>query len=200
MVQINLLPVEAKKRHKGKIEFKIKLGPVLGVLIGVMLIIIVVWASLAMQLSAKEKKLSRLDEQLDSLGFTLDKLDQLEEERETLLSKLEFMDKTLKTEVLWAKNLNRLSNLLPPGIWIKSIILHTVTEGNLSQYLKLDITGSAIAVADKEPIDAIGGLMTTIKQDEIFSDQFSEIELISSQRGKFGEIVSMDFKLVCQYK
>ena len=195
MVQINLLPDVTKKKQRIKVELKLALGPIVFFLFALLLTIIAVWTMLGMQLSGKQKELSKLDEQLKTLKFTLEKQDELRKDKERLLRKAEFADRHLKRKVLWAKNLNRLSNLLPAGIWLKNVVLHTKKAGRLNIYKKLDISGSAASLQSEEMIASIGAFMTALKKDEVFSEQFSEIKLLSSQRSKAGEIEIMDFKL-----
>lgn len=195
MVQINLLPDVVRKKQRRKVELKIALGPIILFLFALMLTIIVVWTMLGMQLSAKQKKLFKLDEQLKTLKFSLEKQEKLSKDKERLLRKAKFADRHLKREVLWAKNLNRLSNLLPAGIWLKNIVLHTKKAGQLNIYQKLEIEGSAASLQSEEIIASIGAFMTALKKDEVFSEQFSEIKLLSSQRSKTAEIEIMDFKL-----
>lgn len=200
MVQINLLPKKEVRKGKLKIDFKINLGPIIFVLAGVMLIIVIIWAMQGMKFTAKQKTLTQLNEEFDSLKFTLEKLDKLKAEKDGLLLKLEFMQQNLKRQLLWAKNLNRLSNLLPEGIWLTSITLHTKIQDNLAKYEKLDIRGSAISVGGKEPIDLIGGFMSAIKGDSILAGQFAQVELVSSQRGKKADMETMEFQLFCQFR
>lgn len=200
MVQINLLSISVKKKGKLKLGLKIKLGPVIFTLVAVMLAIIITWAMLGMQLSGKQKKLSRLDEQLKSLEFTLQKLDRLNKNKGQLQRKLEFMEQQLKGEILWSENLNRLSNLVPAGIWLKKMVLYSKKEDHLDKYDKLDINGSAVSLLPAEMIDLIGGFMSALEKDEVFSKQFSEIKLISSQRRTVGKNEVMDFKLFCQFR
>ncbi len=118
-----------------------------------------------------------------------------------LLDKLAFLEQQLKREVLWAKNLNYISNLVPSGVWLEDMVLHTKREGHLSKYEKLDINGSAISLRGEEMMDLIGGFMAALEKEELFSEQFSEIKLISSQRSKKdARFEVMDFKLSCQYR
>ena len=67
MVQINLLPETAKKKQRRKVELRIALGPIIFFLFALMLTIIMLWAMLGMQLSAKHKRLSKLDAELKDL-------------------------------------------------------------------------------------------------------------------------------------
>lgn len=199
MVQINLLPPTAKSKQKRRVELEVKLEPVIFILMGTILAVIVVWALLGVRLSAQRKVLTRQDEQLKSLKFNLEKADNLEAEKTLLLRKLEIIHHQLKKEVLWARNLNCLSNLLPAGIWFKKISLDTVEAGGLRIAVGLDINAVAISLEGEEMIDLISKFMTALKKDEVFSEQFSEIRLISSKRGEFGKIETMDFNLFCQF-
>lgn len=203
MVQISLLPIAEKKKGKRKAELKIKLKPLIFFLSAELLAIIAVWAMLGIRLAAQEKQLIQLDGQLKSSKFSLQKLDKLKEDKKQLIHKLEFMDRYLKREVLWAQNLNRLSNLVLPGIWLKNVVLRIKKEDHLHKYEKLNINGSSVSIQHEEMIDLIGGFMAALKNDQVFSEQFSEIKLISSQRrqtrvGKI-EVEVMDFKLLCNF-
>lgn len=202
MVQINLLPATKKKKYRKRIELQIKVGPIIFVLVGIMLAIILIWALLGVRLGAAKRDLSKVDEELRSLKFTLEKLTKLKADKKELTGKLEFMDQHLERKVLWARNLNQLSNLVPQGIWLKKVALSIEKGEQLSRYDKIEIEGSAVSLQAEEMINLIGGFMSALKKDEFFSEQFSEIQLISSQtkKGKGGKIEIMDFKLFCQFK
>jgi Tfp pilus assembly protein PilN len=200
MVQINLLPDTYKKRHKATVQLKVNLRPLIFTLPGVILAILVVWSILGFQLSLGQKKLSLLNKQLQSLTSTAEDVDKLNEQKKQLENEIEFMRQHLKREVLWAKNLNRISNLIPAGIWIKSIDLTTITEDNLDKYEKLNINGSAVSLEGEEMMDWIGSFMTALKKDEVLSAQFAEVSLLSSKRSKFGQFEIMDFRLSCKFR
>lgn len=200
MVQINLLPAAAKKKQRIKAELTIKVAPLIFVLAGVILIVIAVWTILGIQLLGKQRELARLDKQLKAFQGGLQNLDQLTQDKKQAQEKLEFLDSNLKREVFWAKNLNRLNNLVPLGIWLKKVSLETRKEEHLKKYASLSIDGSAVSVQGEEMIDLIGGFMSVLKKDEVFSEQFSEIKLISSRRKKIGNFDVMDFNLYCQFR
>ncbi len=200
MVQINLLPTAEIVRRQKRLELQIKLGPVIFVLIAVMLAVIVGWAILGMRLTAEQEKVSQVDGQLESLKFSLQNRDKLNADKNNLQGKLEFLNRNLKRDILWARTLNDLSNLVPEGIWLKSLVLYTKKEDNFEKYEKLDIKGSAIALENKQTIDAIGEFMSALNQNQMFAKQFSDIKLVSSQRSRSGEIEVMDFELLCQFR
>ncbi|MBN2096908.1 MAG: PilN domain-containing protein [Candidatus Omnitrophica bacterium] len=200
MVQINLLPAQARKRKKAKIELQIKLGPILFVLVAFVLVIIVIWAGLGMRLTAGKKELARLDKQMGDLKLTLDNLDSLKKEKQLLVQRLEFMDRHFQRQVLWARNLNYLSRLIPSGIWLKNLNLSTVSEEGLTKYVQIDFNGTAVSIQGEDLLDLVGAFMSALKKDEIFSRQFSEIKLLSSQRSQSGKVETMDFKILCQFR
>ena len=200
MVQINLLPVVQKKEPKLKIGFKIDLGPILFIWAGAFVVIVAAWAFMGLQLSGKQKTLTELDAQIKSLKFTLEKVQRLKKDKELLSQRLEFMRHTIKRDVLWAKNLNRLSNLIPQSIWLHKLSLSTKTEEDIKRYERLAIEGTVVSLRGQEVIDIIGMFMKAIQNDRIFAEQFSEVKLVSSQRKKSGRIEIMDFQLSCQFR
>ncbi len=127
-------------------------------------------------------------------------MDKLNKEKERFQKKLEFLEQRLKREISWAENLSRLSNLVPPGIWLNNIDVQSKEEDAIATYDKLDIDGSALSLAGEEMIVSIGRFMRALKEDEVFSGQFSEIKLVSSQKKKRNNIDVMDFKLLCQFR
>lgn len=200
MVQINLLPVTAKKKQKIKAELKIKVGPLIFALVGVILAVVVCWTILGIRLSGQRKQLTERQKQLNTLRSSLKNLNQQNQDKRQFQHRLEFLEAELKREVFWAENLNRLSNLVPPGIWFKKISLHTVKEKRLKKYVSLRIGGSVVSLRGEEMIDLIGEFMNALKKDELFSEQFSEIRLLSSKRSKSGKFEIMDFSLHCQFR
>jgi len=200
MVQINLLPLTAREERKVRPEMKLRLRPLIFLLTGLLLSILLVWIMLEIRLSSQGREILRFDEQLKDLGVTLQKSDNLRQDRERLLRNLEFFGRNIKREILWAENLNRLSDLVPAGIWLKNIVLDTKEEDSLHKYVRLDINGSAVSIQGEEMIDLIGRFMAALNKDELFSKQFSEINLLSSKRSKIGNIEIMDFKLLCKFR
>lgn len=200
MVQINLLPLTAKEERKVRPEMKLRLRPLIFLLTGLLLSILLVWIMLEIRLSSQGREILRFDEQLKDLGVTLQKSDNLRQDRERLMRNLEFFGRNIKREILWAENLNRLSDLVPAGIWLKNIVLDTKEEDSLHKYVRLDINGSAVSIQGEEMIDLIGRFMAALNKDELFSKQFSEINLLSSKRSKIGNIEIMDFKLLCKFR
>ena len=200
MVQINLLPVTAKKKQKIKAELKIKVGPLIFALVGVVLVVVICWTILGIRLFGQRKQLTQRQEQLSTLMSSLKNLDQQNQDKRQFQRRLEFLEAELKREVFWAESLNRLSNLVPSGIWFKKISLHTVKEKLLKKYVSLRIDGSVVSLRGEEMIDLIGGFMNALKKDELFSEQFSEIKLLSSKRSKSGKFEIMNFSLHCQFR
>jgi len=200
MVQINLLPSSAKKQQQRKMELGLKLEPLIFIAIGIIVSIGIVWALLGVRISMQRKQLSQLDQEMQSLKSSLRKLNKLEQDKKLLGGKLEFLSQQLKKEIIWAENLNHLSNLVPEGIWLKKVELETEKKDNLSSYVGWDINAAVVSLYDEEMMDLIGKFMTALKQDQVFSEQFSEIKLISSKRGKFQNIAMMDFNLFCQFR
>lgn len=206
MVQINLLPPSARKKQKLRLKLDLKtleaidLKPLIFTLVGVIVSVMVLWLALGIRLNLKQNELARLNEQVKLGQLSSQKLDKLNKEKERFQKKLEFLNQRLKREISWAENLNRLSNLVPPGIWLNNIALHSKEEDAIATYDKLDIDGSAVSLAGEEMIVLIGGFMSALKEDEVLSGQFSEIKLVSSQKKKRNNIDVMDFKLLCQFR
>jgi Tfp pilus assembly protein PilN len=201
MVQVNLLPDSYSKRHKAAIQIKVNLRPLIFTLLGTILAILILWSILSFRLSLGQKKLLLLNKQLQSLTSAAEDVDKLKEQKKQLEREIEFMRQHLKREILWAKNLNRISNIIPAGIWIKSIDVSTIiTEDNLDRYEKLNINGLAVSVEGEEMMSWIGSFMTALKKDEVFATQFAEVSLLSSKRSKFGRFEIMDFRLSCKFR
>ena len=204
MVQINLLPPSAKKRQRLKLDFKalktVDLKPLIFALVGTVVLVMVFWLALGIRLNLKQNELARLNEQAKLARLNSQKLDEISKEKEWFQKKLEFLDQRLKREISWAENLNHLSSLVPPGVWLSNIVVHSREEDAIAVYDKLNIDGSAVSLAGEEMIVLIGGFMRALKEDEVFSEQFSEIKLVSSQKKKRNNIDVMDFKLLCQFR
>ncbi|MFC1632211.1 PilN domain-containing protein [Candidatus Omnitrophota bacterium] len=199
MAQINLLPVTAQKKRRTKLKLNVKLEPFIFLFAGVVLSVAVVWLVLNVRISAEQKQLADLDRQLQALKFSSNQLQQLAAEKDQLSAKVEFINQQLVRGVLWARNLNILSNLVPEGIWFKKIALKTGKDKKQKRHLGLEVSGAAISFQDQEMIDLISKFMTALKNNEVFAGQFSAIQLISSKRSKFGKMEVMDFELACLF-
>ncbi len=206
MVQINLLPPSARKKEKLKLRLDLKavealdLKPLISTLVGLIVLVMVLWLALGIRLNLKQKELARLNEQVKLSQVSSQRLDKLNKEKERFQKKLEFLNQRLKRAISWAENLNRLSNLVPPGIWLNNIAVYSREEDEIAVCDRLDIDGSAVSLAGEEMIVLIGGFMSALKEDAVFSGQFSEIKLVSSQKKKRNNIDVMDFKLLCQFR
>ncbi len=201
MVQINLSPTLVKKNKTSfKINFNIGLAPIIFAIVAAIVMVIAAWVILQTQFSARQKELDQLNQRVQSLRSTLRRVEGLNKEKQKLQELLGFMRQHLKRDILWARDLSVLSDLIPVEIWLKKLELQNKKTDDFVKHEKLNIEASAVSIEGEEMMNIIGEFMSSLERDPLFSKQFSRIQLISSKRSKADKIEIMDFELICQFK
>ncbi len=196
MIEINLLPLEQRKKPQLPLEriFKAKfIFVVLGILFVLHLLLNAVVAINAVRLNRYKRKwqgLSSEKAEIDKLKSELGKIDE----------KIPLIDQLISNRVGWSEKLNRVSDLLIPGIWLNEITLEQQKPNSKSEtHTYLMIRGSAASQNKDEPA-LIGRFMQNLKDDPAFSVDFTEIELGPIKKRQIAQTEIMDFILICRFK
>ncbi|MDD5680620.1 MAG: hypothetical protein PHI59_05220 [Candidatus Omnitrophica bacterium] len=221
MIEINLLPPEAKKKRR-KIELPdISFLPIIAGLLGVIIIIHLV---LGLTLAIKAKTLKRLERKWQTMLPQKEKADNVKVEFTGMKAKIDAIDKLVRNRHSWARRLNDISDAMISGVWLNKlwlekrvIIQEPVVKsdmGESSSKVKakeikaepkktiiqtLHLNGSAIAAGGEETA-TIGKFIRSLKENKDFFSDFKDIESASIQRTKLKEEEIMDFELICYFK
>ena len=194
MIEINLLPEELRNRVvkpvkiKRSVSVRAKPGPqqlilliplIFALLIAVHIIIVFLGVTRSFQLSSLKGKWERMlperktweDFNNEYMLYSGDSQD---------------MQKLLNERINWAEKLNRLSLILPSGIWFEAISV----SGKAFQ-----LHGKVVSLT-KEEVSLLRNFIDDLKNRPGFIKNFNSLELSSIQKETIGGYEVADFNLV----
>ncbi|MDP2943654.1 MAG: PilN domain-containing protein [Candidatus Omnitrophota bacterium] len=187
MIEINLLPEElkVKKVVNKKLNFTIYLST------GLLLIILVIINLYVVSLStAKNIQLTILAKKWESLAPQRQKVEEMREQSDIVSQDIKAIQQVTARRILWSGKLNKLSLLLPSGVWVNEISL------NNKNFI---LRGSAVSLK-KEEMSLINLLLSSLKEDKQFFSNFNSLDLTSVQRRQVGGYEVADFILTGSLK
>lgn len=201
MIKINLLPKELKKEQKAKkvsqpLEFP-KIGPklfkagiyCLCVLLGINMLIIG-------STVAKSVSLKHLNNKWQTLQPNKAEIDSLNAQIGGIEKNILPVRNLLKKRILWAEELNALSNLITPGVWLtKFFIQKQPAEKGTYKYV-LNIEGCAAALYGDEAT-LIANFVKALQSDREFFKNFSEAKMGPMEKAMVDKMPVMNFKIFC---
>jgi len=219
MIKINLLPEELKRKR----QFNTYILTLLCIAVGVLVIIVVISLVLGVQVKVQSARFSRLNKEWDVIRKEEKEVLGLEVLRVELDGKKKAIEDLAQSRLLWSRKLYQLSRQVLPSIWLADFNITTRTEKvkvpvkpdprkgrkkkEASQvawvqksFQTIILKGTVISLSGEEMIDSVGKFMTSLKDDKDFFQDFSDIELIFTQRKVIQEQDAMDFELACRLK
>ncbi|MCX5715362.1 MAG: hypothetical protein NTV07_00520 [Candidatus Omnitrophica bacterium] len=194
MIKINLIPDELKKTQAAKQPFKFELdklsllGPKV-MKIGVYCLIVLagLHVILILAIFLKADSLKGLDSKWVLLEPKKAEVEAVNAEIVSVEKVVQPVNNLMGQRQLWSKNLNQLSNLMTPGIWLTTLSLepHMLRLEGCASSLYGDETG------------LVGKFIKALQDDREFSAQFSEIKLGPMERGALDKTPIMNFKIFC---
>lgn len=208
MPQINLLlPTLGKKKAKEKKTSEFKIGKStlftyfsLG---GIIVLMIIIWIVMGLRIGGYKGEMAVLEEKEKKLSVDPKKLIKLNEDKEILLERLDFLEKLTEKRLLWSGKLDRVPELIPDGVWLteisseKKIKLDPATRKSAGEEFMLSVKGRAVAVRIQDAIELVGVFLERLKKDEVFSSDFKEIKLNSVTKGIIKNRDIMNFEFDC---
>jgi len=186
MIEINLLPAElrvAPKSKKISIDLKPnKLLALIPILVG---LIVLIHIFLAIGGALKASQYRALKNKLLKLEPQRKELEDFNKEYSILLQDAQAIQQMIGQRIIWSQKLNRLSIDLPSGIWFSDL---SVTPKDFI------LQASAVSL-NKEEMNIITKLIDNLKNDPVFIQDFSNLELNSVQRRVIGGYDVIDFIL-----
>ena len=191
MIEINLLPVEMRKKKIDYVKLNLQMGNfklfIGGIVAGILILMILV---LSMGSSVRKKQTLNLMAKEAVIAPKKSQIEIVNREVMVLNNKMEGVSELTKRNFLWAKKLNELSDLVLPGIWFTRI--HT----DLDQTFIIE--GSVIS--KKEGAMAIvGKFIKSLRGHSSFFKDFSNIELKTVQRKNIDEKDVVDFRIALYF-
>ncbi|MDD5747058.1 MAG: hypothetical protein PHO30_07345 [Candidatus Omnitrophica bacterium] len=207
MIEINLLPEELRVVRKTEPSQAVPVTLILlvlnAVLFSALLIVTAVNINRSFTLGALETRLKGLSgEQL--------KITAIRQKIANLKSTNALFSPLVSDRFLWAKKLNRLGDLVIPGVWFRSVsfeksapdvVVPSVKSKTPAPAAKrcLKICVSVISFSHDE-MTLVGNFMRNLKTDEEFFKDFQNIELESVVRRQIAAVEIMDCTLLCMFK
>lgn len=204
MIKINLLPKELKKEQKPKKTFPVwelpKIAPKLfkagiyglSALLGINILV-------AASIIAKSASLGGLNAKWQALGPNKAEIDRLNTEINSIEKKTMPVKKLMEKRILWAKELNELSNIMTPGVWLtKFFIQKQAGEKGEYKYI-LNIEGCTASLYGDETT-LIANFVKAIQGNQEFFKYFSEAKLGPMEKAMMDKTPVMNFKIFCLLK
>jgi len=164
------------------------------------------WIITAVGISKANSELKNLKQKQANLTVNPEEINALDEEKKTLLKRLDFLERLTEKKFLWSEKLDRIAELIPEGIWLtdissdKKLNIDPVTRKAGGEEDVISIKGRAVAIQIQDAIELIGQFLEKLKNDEIFSNNFKDIKLDSVNKGVILNRDIMNFEFVCIIK
>lgn len=113
--------------------------------------------------------------------------DNLGEKRKLLRNKID-------DRFYWTHKFSRLPALLPDKAWINSIMIFAEDDRIRRRLL---IRGMIYTEDKAEEIELVNRFISNLKQDPVFFEGFSEVELISLEKMRIGDFDIVEFSISC---
>lgn len=182
MLTINLLPEASRKAPPSPVE-QLHRTPLTWVVGGLLVLIpLALWVPL----QVRERQLRALNAAIATLTPRKVAVDQLQQTMRELRTQEAAFRGLSQGDGLWARRLNRLSDVTPGGVWLTDLALD---EGR-----GLVIQGSAIAQPDPEEV-AITRMVHDLKASPDFASAVKDIQIDSIKRVPEGELEVVQFTL-----
>ncbi|MDD2689600.1 MAG: PilN domain-containing protein [Candidatus Omnitrophica bacterium] len=186
MIEINLLPEEVKSKAKAKkAGLGIKTKYFLYLLPAVLIILICMHLYLAIINIFNSIQLGSLNKQWQQLEPQRKALEASTKEQTTLSQDVQELQQLTKNRINWSQKLNKLSLLLPSGVWFNEI---SVSGRDFT------LQGSVVSL-QKEEVNLIKKLIDNLRNDADFFRDFAGLELGSVQKKTTGSYDVADFIL-----
>ncbi len=211
MIEINLLPSSQRKRKKA-----MQLPPTVFIAVGggLLLLLFLITVGLTVGVSLKKGSLRRVKGSIARIKPESERVAIRKKEEEKLKKRMAIIKQLMDNRILWAKKLNRLSDLVLPRIWLTSISIEKKWEesnsGNSGNKEKtkriagkfLVIKGvAASAMGETGGLKLVGDFMDKLKNDSSFYGDFTNIQQHGSLRWRQGGgVATMYFELRCRFK
>lgn len=187
MITINVLP-ESYRKPKASPLHELHRSPLLRLLIVAAIGLV---AALAGLWQVQQARLGGLSAKAKSLTERKAAVDRLSESVGGLSMQKQVFEEVVKRRSRWATYLDRLSAIVPAGIWFTDLLI--------DQERGLVLQGSAVGQGGQEMV-SIGRLAQDLKYDAAFSATFRDIQIESIKSAQDGDLEIVQFTLTCAFR
>jgi Tfp pilus assembly protein PilN len=212
MIEINLLPEEMKKKVSPFAQmnfpiFNLQKLPVLTIAAVFAGILVVVQVLVIVMSIYSKVTLNSLAKKYDDLAPKKREADALKAKSDAITKRVNAIDELMGKRLSWAKKLNALSDSMTPGIWLnemeydeRPVANVKAVKGKVSGIPGRLLMNGFAAGSGEQGLALIGKFITSLKGNEAFYSDFSDIELIASKSDKVEGQEVMNFKIGCVFK
>lgn len=187
MIEINLLPEELKIKKLVNTQLNFIVFAISTLALIILLIINIFVISLS---AAKNIQLKILNKKWEGLFSQRQKVKEFKEGSSILTDDVKAIQQLTKDKILWSAKINKLSSLLPSGIWFRDIALDSEN---------LIIRGTIVSL-EKEEMNKVNLFLNNLRKDELFYSDFDNLDLTSVQRRILGGYEVVDFIIAGKLK
>lgn len=197
MIEINLLPEELRNRIVKPVKAQPvrvgnKPGPQLLILLVPLIFVLLIAAHIFITFIglARISQVAALNGKWEKMLPERKVLEDFNNEQLLYSGDSQDIQKLLNERVKWAEKLNRLSQVLPPGIWLEAILVSGKT---------FHLHGKVVSL-NKEEVALLRNFIDDLKNRPNFIKNFNSLELSSIQKVTVGGYEVADFNLVGSLK
>ena len=187
MITVNVLPDSYRKPQASALQ-EVHRSPLLRLLI---LAAIGLAAVLAGAWQLQQARLGALTAKAASLSARKAAVDELAQSVSALSTQQQVFEEVVKQRNRWATYLDRLSHVVPDGVWFTDLLI--------DQERGLVLQGSAVGQGGEEMV-SIGRLAQALKEDQEFAGTFRDIQIESIKSAKDGDLEIIQFALTCAFR
>ncbi len=180
-LNINLLPVDKRKKEQATLVNWPLLGTILFVFVAILAFAFLYFAT-ALEISAKKQDKQQLADEIAKLNSQLQEVSRLEAQKAELDRANEVLVALVKRKVSFSKVLTELSKATPPKVWVSSI--------NIEKTGDIKLAGYALDNEQKQ----VAALLLNMQNNKIFSD----IQLNFSKTAKIQQKDVIQFEIVAK--
>jgi len=193
MITINLLPEELKSKPKTEstgFKFSVKEGYFIYLLPLLLALLVCVHIALGVVAAVKGVKTTTLSNKWTGLAAQRKELDAFMQTYAAFSEDAITLQNLVRQRINWAPKLNKLSLNLPQGVWFNEL---SVNEKEFT------LKGSVVSL-QKEDMGLIQKFLNSLKNDQEFFADFTNLELSSVQNRTIGGYEVSDFMITGTFK
>jgi len=210
MPQINLLSPtlgkslkKVKQKKTSQPQIATPLSKMHYPIAAILILLVISWIITSVRIGKYNNELKKLKEKEANLTINPQEISALDQKKKDLLKRQDFLERLTEKKFLWAEKLDRITELIPEGVWLteisseKKLNIDPVTRRSKGEESVILLKGRAVAVQIQDAIELVGQFFDKLKNDEVFYRKFKEIKLDSVKKGVFSNRDIMNFEFVC---
>jgi len=212
MIEINLLPQEMRKKPSPftSIDFsglnlqKLPVVPIVAGFIGILTLVAVLVLAMGMY---SRMALATLTKRYEAIAPQMKEARVLKAQNDAINKRVGAIGDLMGSRFSWAKKLNALSDSMTPGVWLNELVYdenpapgaQTAKGKGSIMPGRLIISGYA-AGSGEQGAALVGKFIKSLKDNEAFYSDFSEVDLVAVKSEKVDGQDVMNFKVNCVFK